>query len=324
MKSRACAFILPYFGKFNNYFPLFLQSFSCNTEFDLLLFTDSDVNYIYPSNVKVFKTTLDRVRERAEEKLEFKICLSTPYKLCDYKPSYGFLFEEYIKEYEYWGHCDCDLIFGNLNQMLLPLLNEGYDKIFAAGHLTLYKNSEENNRRFMKKYMGQLLYQKVFTTNEICVFDEDVKGNNVHSIFLEDGAKVYDGDISMNVTSHFARFRRSYYNSGKKKFTWEPFKCARYYWDNGNIVAIEYDRVQKTLKCTNYIYIHLQLRKMRMKQSVIGHKIIQILPDRFVPVIRLPETVSEIRVWSIGLPYLYWFDVYVKKIRKKLKFIALS
>lgn len=87
----------------------------------------------------------------------------------------GFLFEKYIKDFDYWGHCDCDLIFGNLEKNVTPLLNEDYDKLFAAGHLTIYKNTYENNRRFMKSYKGRVLYKEAFTTDKIFVFDEDCK-----------------------------------------------------------------------------------------------------------------------------------------------------
>lgn len=318
MKNKTCVLILPYFGKFNSYFSLFLRSFSYNTEFDLLLFTDSDVSYNYPKNVKVIKSELGSIKKRAEEKFGFEISLNNPYKLCDYKPAYGFLFEEYIQDYKYWGHCDCDLIFGNLNQMLLPLINQDYDKLFAAGHLTLYKNTTENIRRFMKEYQGRLLYKEAFTTDDIYIFDEGIKGNSVHHIFLEDGAKVYEGDISVNVTSHFARFRRSHYNPEKRKFTWDPFKCIRYYWTNGDIIAAEYDSKTKKVEYTNYIYMHLQLRKMRMKQSVLEKSIIQILPDRFVPAKKIPENKKDMNILTVGCPYLYWFDVYVKKFKKKL------
>ena len=97
MKNKTCVLILPYFGKFNSYFSLFLRSFSYNTEFDLLLFTDSDVNYNYPKNVKVIKSELDSIKKRAEEKFGFKISLNNPYKLCDYKPAYGFCLKSIFK-----------------------------------------------------------------------------------------------------------------------------------------------------------------------------------------------------------------------------------
>ena len=77
------------------------------------------------------------------------------------------------------------MIFGNLEKKLTPLLNKDYDKLFAAGHLTIYKNSNDNNRRFMKPFKGRYLYKEAFTTNKIFVFDEDCNGHdNVHSIFF--------------------------------------------------------------------------------------------------------------------------------------------
>lgn len=37
---RKCAFVLPYYGKFGNYFQLFLNSCATNTDYDWLIFTD--------------------------------------------------------------------------------------------------------------------------------------------------------------------------------------------------------------------------------------------------------------------------------------------
>ena len=98
VKNKICALILPYFGEFNNYFSLFLKSVEYNT--------DNENKYNYPPNVKVIKTSLDKVKNIADQKLGFSVSLEKPYKLCDYKPAYGFLFEEFIQDYEYWGHCD--------------------------------------------------------------------------------------------------------------------------------------------------------------------------------------------------------------------------
>ena len=43
-----------------------------------------------------------------------QVTLDRPYKLCDFKPAYGFIFGEYLKEYDYWGHCDIDIVWGDL------------------------------------------------------------------------------------------------------------------------------------------------------------------------------------------------------------------
>ena len=171
-----CVLILPYFGEFNNYFPLFLKSCGSNKDYD------------YPDNVKIVPMSLKDFKDIAAEKLGFSPCIPRPYKLCDFKPAYGLIVEDYIQGYEYWGHCDCDLLFGNLSDILTPILDLNYDKIFAVGHLTIYKNTYENNRIFMREHNGVLLYRNVFTSERIWGFDEsqcDLGGNNVHEIFKQ-------------------------------------------------------------------------------------------------------------------------------------------
>ena len=51
---KKCVFILPYFGKFNNYFGLFLKSCGKNTEYNWLILTDDKEKYNYPSKGGVF------------------------------------------------------------------------------------------------------------------------------------------------------------------------------------------------------------------------------------------------------------------------------
>lgn len=195
---KKCVLILPYFGKFNNYFPLFLKSCGYNPSYDFLIFTDNTDFYNYPQNVHVVPMTLNEFRANASQKLGFEPCIPTAYKLCDFKPAYGFLFEDYIQDYEYWGHCDCDLVFGNLEKVLSPVLDKDYDKVFAAGHLTIYKNTFDNNRRFMKSLEGREIYREAFTTSRIYVFDENVRCSmnpdrlNVHTLFRDDDAKIYE------------------------------------------------------------------------------------------------------------------------------------
>ena len=50
---KKCIIILPYFGKFNNYFNLFLKSCEKNPDFSWLIFTDDKSKYNYPENVRV-------------------------------------------------------------------------------------------------------------------------------------------------------------------------------------------------------------------------------------------------------------------------------
>ncbi|WP_333562533.1 DUF6625 family protein, partial [Lactobacillus amylovorus] len=41
------AFIIPYFGHFNNYFQLFLNSCKYNSNYDWIIFTDDRTKYDY-------------------------------------------------------------------------------------------------------------------------------------------------------------------------------------------------------------------------------------------------------------------------------------
>lgn len=316
---KKCVLILPYFGKFNNYFQLFLKSFSYNTSFDLLIFTNNNTNYLYPDNVKIIPFSIDMVKERLEKVVGQNVCLEYAYKLCDYKPMYGAIFDDYIKGYAYWGHCDCDLLFGDLENELLPLLkNNLYEKIFAAGHLTLYLNNYNNNHLFMEAYNGKKIYQDVISSNDIYVFDEDYKDNNIHRIFLQYNKKIYDNDMSMNPTSIIARFRRSYYSPKDRRFVWETMVKARYYWMDGKIFRLMYNKERDEIDRTDYLYMHLQLRTMHVPKEIGEFDIIEILPDRFVGRKKLPDTKRKMCEWGINLPNTYWMHIYMKKIKRKL------
>lgn len=322
MMNKKCVLILPYFGKFNNYFSLFLRSCGMNPDFDWLILTDCKENYEYPGNVRVVPMTLDIVKQRAEEKFGFKVCLKSPYKLCDYKPAYGFLFEDFIEGYAYWGHCDCDLIFGHMSKFLDPLFSQSYDKIFAAGHLTLYRNEYENNRRFMKEYKGHYIYKEAFTTDTIYVLDEDMRENNVHRLFLQDCAKVYQDDLSMNVSTTSHRIQRSSFNPQLHTFTVAGGKIARYYWDNGKIVECSY--LNNSINYKDYLYMHLQARKMRIKGDLVTAELFEILPDRFVQRNRLPSDKKSMRLYSVRCTYWRPYDVLMMRIKRKMKKIRFA
>ena len=324
-QNKKCVLLLPYFGKFNNYFPLFLKSCEANSMYEWIIFTDCKNTYDYPQNVHVIYTTLTEIKNIAERKFGFSVSMETPYKLCDYKPSYGFLFEEYIKDYEYWGHCDCDLIFGNLDEILTPLLEKGYDKIFAAGHLTIYKNNVENNRLFMKDYKGESFYKEAFKTDKIYAFDEDCIGDinlnrkNIHTIFLNQKTKIYSKDLSMNASTTSGKFVNEYYDDERRIFIKEKYIPRRYFWNNGSLISMEWDDNEKNIITRKILYMHLQMRKMRVKGNIVKSDCFQILPDRFISEKSIPFNKKEMKLVSIKITYFYWKDIYTKKILRRIK-----
>lgn len=323
---KKCVLILPYFGKFNNYFPLFLKSCGYNPSYDFLIFTDNTDFYNYPQNVHVVPMTLNEFRANASQKLGFEPCIPTAYKLCDFKPAYGFLFEDYIQDYEYWGHCDCDLVFGNLEKVLSPVLDKDYDKVFAAGHLTIYKNTFDNNRRFMKSLEGREIYREAFTTSRIYVFDENVRCSmnpdrlNVHTLFRDDDAKIYEKDLSFNVSPKKAKITRTAYNPQTQKFEEDHryVNLARYYLCADGLLVVSWNKDHAVVNTHQYLYMHLQSRRMRMSAEVVQSPVVEIRPDRFVRANRLPSTKAELANRFFNVFNYFWIDTYIKKSKAKL------
>ncbi|MBU9011249.1 DUF6625 family protein [Bifidobacterium adolescentis] len=323
---KKCVLILPYFGKFNNYFPLFLKSCGYNPSYDFLIFTDNTDFYNYPQNVHVVPMTLNEFRANASQKLGFEPCIPTAYKLCDFKPAYGFLFEDYIQDYEYWGHCDCDLVFGNLEKVLSPVLDKDYDKIFAAGHLTIYKNTFDNNRRFMKSLEGREIYREAFTTSRIYVFDENVRCSmnpdrlNVHTLFRDNDAKIYEKDLSFNVSPKKAKITRTAYNPQTQKFEEDHryANLARYYLCADGLLVVSWNKDHAVVNTHQYLYMHLQSRRMRMSAEVVQSPVVEIRPDRFVRANRLPSTKAELANRFFNVFNYFWIDTYIKKFKAKL------
>lgn len=290
-----------------------------NKGYDWLIFTDDKKVYKYPANVKVIYLTFEELRRKFEDKIGEDISLANPYKLCDFKPAYGYVFSEFVKDYAYWGHCDCDLIFGDLNKILTPLLKKGYDKLFAAGHLTIYKNNETNNARFMREYHGRWLYKEFLTVPQICWFDEDWKSDNIHTMFLEQGAEVYPEVLACNPSGKYAYFVQRNYIPAEHKYAEEKYRKALYIWANGRIIR-QYAEDNRPVT-EEFLYMHLQHRKMKMEEEVLRSKYVQIVPNKFVPLKGIPDTLDE---WKKTKKeplsaYLYVLDRLCKRIIGKLK-----
>ena len=169
-QANRIALVVAYFGRFPNYFPLWLKSCSYNPTIDFWVFTDQEIQGL-PSNVRCVKMSLPEMRDRATKVLGFEAALSRPYKCCDYKPIYGLMFADYLEAYDYWGHCDIDLIFGDLQYYFDKYNLYDYEKFGMLGHLSLFKNNEKVNKAYMIPN-GHMNCRDVYTNENNMVFDE--------------------------------------------------------------------------------------------------------------------------------------------------------
>lgn len=289
---KKCCFLVPYYGKFPAAFPVFLKSCGANPDFDWLFFTDDHTPYDFPANCRVEYGTFDALREKADKRFGFHVRLDEPYKLCDFKPAFGFLFEEYLTDYAFWGHCDIDTVMGCLGNFLTDELLSGYDKLFCLGHMTLYRNTPENNRVFMRPLHGRPVYRLAFDQPKNTWFDEEYKDeNNVNQIFLAEGRRVYTRDLSLNVHIGSRRFRRTEYVGrvvSPDGYRLEEPRNACVFWDHGRLIRQQL--VNGRLETEEFLYIHLQYRDMEYRPEVLNADVFRIVPDQFAPMRAVPST----------------------------------
>lgn len=119
-----------WYGPFPWYFSYFIHSCSYNPTIDFYIITDNQELILNkPKNIKIIHRTLEELVISASNKLGFTITVGYPYKLCDFKPAYGFLFPEIIENYDFCGHGDIDVIFGSIRNFITDELLNEYDLI---------------------------------------------------------------------------------------------------------------------------------------------------------------------------------------------------
>lgn len=310
MKGNCCkvAIIIPYFGTLPNYFNLWLESVGKNKCVDVLFFTDNNQPLNCPSNVYWKKTTFSNIRKRAEKLVDFPIVLDKPYKLCDYRPAYGLMFQEYLKKYQWWGWGDIDTIWGDLTLIITDKRLEKYDKILDLGHLTLMKNNYKMKNLWKQKVSKAWNYEDAFRFNLSYHFDE---GGGLAFIARKCGCKIYSekpremhfADILPNKSD----FELAYDNDEGRIphiFTWNN-GCLMGYW-------IKDDKI----KSREFAYIHLQKRKMKneIHEDEVNDGFI-IIPNQFLPF--KDNTITSKLINSTSTNELKK-SLYIKKIKYKI------
>ena len=258
--------ILPYFGQFNNYFEYWIESCGQNSKIDFLIMTDQEIPKNHPKNITFVYTTLNELKKKFENKLKLKINLERPYKLCDYKAYYGFLFSEYLEGFDFWGYCDCDLIFGDIQKFLTKEILEKYDKILRTGHLSVIRNKKEINENFLKYDT----YKMVVTSPAIYGYDEAVNGYHLGFAgeLLENGYRFLD-EKSWIADIDFRYY--PFYDVSQ-----ERIPCV-FDYDKGHVYKIT--RNNGRINQEEMMYVHLQKRKMDVNKQTSNKKYI-IFPNR--------------------------------------------
>lgn len=238
-----------YYGQLPEWFSLWLKSCEYNKNIDFIFITDQEIKDV-PINVQVLKLTFEKLRELISQKLKHDIILEKPYKLCDFRPMYGVIFEEIVKEYDYWGHCDIDLIFGDIEYFIKKYSIEKYERFLHLGHLSLYKNTYENNRNFRRDAVGMKNWKEVVADGKNFYFDEWA---GIYKVYKQYKIPMFENRIFADISMIYKRFRLALkdINYDYQVFYWENGKIYRSYVRNSEILNDE------------FIYLHFKKRKLK-------------------------------------------------------------
>jgi len=149
------------------YWDKFVANRNLQKGWDFKVFTNLDVKG--KGNVEVHKIDFEWFNKLLKDKLDIEPnihLVNAPYHdpnrpfilqpsrhMCDYLPTFGYLFSDYLKGYEWWGHSCFDLVYGDLDKWL----NEDYLKdcdVFGidpdaiSGTFSIYRNTELVNSLF--------------------------------------------------------------------------------------------------------------------------------------------------------------------------------
>lgn len=272
-QENKIAFLCPYFGKFPEHFDFFLKSCEKNPDCTWFIFTDDKSEHDFPNNVKVEYMILSDLKHRFQEKLGFEIKLESTRKLGDYKPLFGFLFSEYIRDYHSWGHIDlADSIYGRITHFLTNEILEKYDKTMVCGHMSIYKNTDEVNKRFMIPFLDGKSYKDIFSDETFYNFEEIAK-YSITTIYKENHFAI------KNMSSNYAdisnrRFdmRLGVINDDFDHFYLDKQKNFIFSWEDGVLYQhkIQHDKVIRT----EYMYFHMKRRKINVECPIEENKFI--------------------------------------------------
>lgn len=301
---KSIIYIVCYFGPLPDSFQTWLHTCKNNPTVNWLIVTDDKTTYDYPQNVSVEYISFPDLKQKIQSLYDFPICLAEPYDLCDFKVAYGEIFKKEIEQYDFWGYCDLDMLWGNIRNFLTDEILTQYDKIGFQGHSTLFRNSVQNNTMYRKPIVDKYPYIEAFTSKGNVFFDE----SGISDIYRYYNIPIYTKTIFANISpltwSFYIRYKPQDEDNKNKHqiFTWDRGKLNRLYIENDEIMQEE------------YMYIHFLRRKMDY-QFTDGDCAV-IYPNKVIPLDK-KVTLDFIMKHSKNNMALYYLDL-IKRKRNKI------
>ncbi|NMA19969.1 MAG: hypothetical protein GX927_05265 [Lentisphaerae bacterium] len=314
---KKIAIVSCWFGPaYPNYFNLWLKSVAMNPDIDFLCFGDNHPQLPTPKNFSFTHLPLHEFEMLARAKLTTPaINITRPYKVCDFKPMYGDIFSDFLHEHDFWGHCDLDLIFGKLRDFLTEDRLNAYDKIFANGHLSLYRNTPEVNMRW-RIPDAKFDVNMVLASPLNFAFDE---WDGIYNIYMINGFKFFRDIEFLDPRPGTKRFRFVQRSNPKYERCPKDYPHQVFYWENGRVFRAFIDETE-VIKAEEFAYMHFQKRHFPPPaETVVEGTAFFCTPQGFLPkpTAGLPsrEEILEYNPYP-GKIYEAWEIWWSKKKRK--------
>jgi hypothetical protein len=151
--------LIPYFGKWPIWMELYLDSIKRNSTINFHFITDCDTA-VFESipNITYEETTFTEYVDRYKKLLGDDIQIPNAYKICDLRPFFGIVHTEIIKDYDFFGWTDVDIVYGDIRSFYTEDILNKYDVLSShetrlAGHFALLRNSDKH------RLIGYKIYQ---------------------------------------------------------------------------------------------------------------------------------------------------------------------
>jgi len=164
--------LIPFLGKRPRDFEHFAHSASfVDAEF-VFLSDDARSAPSYP-NFRVVPFSLSEFNDLARKAIGCGIASSNVAKICDFRPAFGLIFSHLLRDSDYWGYCDVDVLFGNVSTYLQRDYLSRYDVLslnanYLSGSFTLWRNAADVNHMF--EHSSQ--WKTLMASPQLHAFDE--------------------------------------------------------------------------------------------------------------------------------------------------------
>jgi hypothetical protein len=250
VNMKSICFVVVYFGKWPTWFPAFLHSCKENPTINWIFFTDCGSPTHHSPNVAFYHKALPQMRELIRKKIGKEAMLENAYKVCDYRPAFGILFDDYLNEFDFWGHCDVDVIFGDIRKYTTEEILDKYD-IFStrkgrmSGHFSLFRNTLSINQLFRQSSE----FAEVMRQVKCRAFDEEGMTRLIARLARAGSIRVY-----------WPKFQQNYADPKTQSPSTLPRYKNKYFWENGKLFDCTGDTAAEIL------YLHF----MTWKKTLAG------------------------------------------------------